>query len=79
VITGGTPPVLRVLLFRRVVGDVAVETPFPTLPPLLGDFPGPGDFGEEACWTGFSTVMVVGAGFAFAITGLAPAPDERRC
>src|SRR5271170_1522684 len=55
VMFGSTPPVLRVLLFRRVVGEVVCPATVPGAAPLLDPFPEPGDFGEELCGVGFST------------------------
>ena len=78
VMLGKTPPVLRVLLLRRVVGEV-FGTTFPAATPLADECPGPGDLGEVVCGVGFSTDTAGGAVGVLVMIGQAPDPEERRC
>jgi hypothetical protein len=78
VIFGSTPPVLRELLLRRVMGEVVGPTTVPG-GPVLDPFTEPGDFGEEVCKVDLSTETAEEAVGAFVRTGRAADPEERRC
>jgi hypothetical protein len=79
VIFGSTLPVLRVLLLRRVMGEVDGPTRVPGGPPLLDPFPEPGDLGEVGWGLGFSTETAGEDVGALVRTGRAADPEDRRC
>ena len=78
VMLGNTPPVLRVLLLRRVTGEVVDAAMVVVETSLVDEGTEPGDFGEVVWGVDLSTDTTGGAIGALVMFGRIPDPEERR-